>query len=49
MSTISHLEWLLIFVFLGGFLLAMFDEDTKYRIVGILIMVAAWLWVMTRV
>jgi hypothetical protein len=49
MSIITHLEWLLIFIFLGGFLLAMFDEEIKYRLVGFGLMVAAWLWLMTRI
>jgi hypothetical protein len=49
MSIISPLEWLLIFVLLGGFLLAMFDEKIEYRLTGFMMMVAAWLWVMIRI
>lgn len=49
MSTISHVDFLLILVFLGGFLLAMFDEEIKYKLVGLGLMVLVFLWVMTRV
>jgi hypothetical protein len=43
MSTISHIDLLLIFIFMGGFLLAMFDEEIKYRLAGFVFMVGAWL------